>query len=64
MKLTDEEILGLAQDHGVLAYERFKESLAIAKRQREIDAALCLDAPIKTARQDQREACANAILNQ
>jgi hypothetical protein len=70
MKLTDEEILELAratlcnqiaepQCSGVIAFAH-----AIAKRQQLIDAALCLSAPIKTARQDQREACANAIQNQ
>jgi len=36
----------------------------VCSKQREIDAALCLSAPVKTARQDMRDACANAIRGQ
>ena len=38
--------------------------IAAQAEQREIDVQLCLSTPIKTSRQDMREACANAIRSQ
>jgi hypothetical protein len=77
--VTDEEIIDMATRANILEpidllptnqwrQDTIRElhtfARLIAAKQREIDAALCLSAPVKTARQDMRDACANAIRSQ
>jgi hypothetical protein len=71
--VSDEEILEIVKqvdDFKIISKYKINRlalitfARLIQQKQREIDAALCLSAPVKTARQDMRDACANAIRSQ
>ena len=72
--MTDAEIIEMTKQVGIVGKNHtgtgdyMEKFIAFARliqqKQREIDAQLCLTAPIKTAKQDVREACANAIRSQ